>query len=150
MRILVQVVQKARVIVNEEVVGQIGRGFLLFVGFTLGDEEQLVEKMAQKVLALRLFPDAKGATNKALDDVQGEILSVSQFTLYGDVSNGRRPSFTKALNGQDALKLFEEFNRTLEKVHGKIATGVFGKAMQVELINDGPFTLLLDSKEIYG
>jgi len=150
MRILVQVVQKARVMVNQEVVGQIGRGFLLLVGFTTTDDVIIVQKMAEKVLALRLFPDDQGATNRSLVDVSGEILSVSQFTLYGDVRHGRRPSFTAAMSGEKSQKLYQEFNRIIENDFGQIATGIFGAMMQIELVNDGPCTLLLDSQEIYG
>ncbi len=145
-----QVVKSAEVRAQDERLGKINRGYLLLVGFTHGDHLPLVKKMAEKVLSLRIFPDEKGQTNKSIYDVQGEILSVSQFTLYGSVKNGRRPSFTNSLPGSEAAKLYEAFNRYLRELYGPIQTGRFSADMEVELINDGPFTILLDSEELYG
>lgn len=149
MRIVLTTVKEAKVVINEETVGAINRGYLLLVGFTQGDNEEIVKKMVDKMLSLRVFPDENGKTNLSLQDVNGEILSVSQFTLYADVQKGRRPSFVSALIPDEATKLYDYFNNYIEKIVGhKIPTGVFGADMKVYSINDGPFTLLLDSKEI--
>ncbi len=150
MRIVVQNVVSAEVRIHDKTVGHIGRGFLLFVGFTQGDDEALCRLMAEKVVGLRLFNDERGLTNLSIDDIHGEILSVSQFTLYGDVVKGRRPSFTHALAPLEATHLYDYFNECLETLRGPIQKGVFGGDMKVSLINDGPFTLMLDSKELYG
>jgi len=148
MKIVLTTVNSAKVEINNKIVGQIGRGFLLLVGFTAGDNEEIVSKMVDKLLALRVFPDEHGQINISLSDVAGSILSVSQFTLYGDVSKGRRPSFIDALNPGQAEPLYDFFNKQLEMKYGKIATGVFGADMKVTSENDGPFTLVLDSKEL--
>ena len=149
MRIVLTTVKEVRVEIDHRIVGQINRGYLLLVGFTQGDNEETVMKMVDKTLSLRVFPDENGKTNLSLQDVQGEILSVSQFTLYADVQKGRRPSFVSALHPDNATKLYDFFNEYIEKSIGhKIPKGVFGADMKVFSINDGPFTLLLDSKEI--
>jgi len=148
MKIVLTTVNSAKVEINNKIVGQIGRGFLLLVGFTAGDSEEIVSKMVDKLLALRVFPDEHRQINISLSDVAGSILSVSQFTLYGDVSKGRRPSFIDALNPGQAEPLYDFFNKQLEMKYGKIATGVFGADMKVTSENDGPFTLVLDSKEL--
>lgn len=150
MRIVMQNVLSAEVKVKDVTVGAIGRGFLLFVGFTQGDDEALCRSMAEKVVSLRLFADERGLTNFSIDDIHGEILSVSQFTLYGDVVKGRRPSFTHALAPLEAAHLYAVFNDCLETLRGPIQKGVFGGDMLVSLVNEGPFTLVLDSKELYG
>lgn len=149
MKIVVQTVLKARVMIDQKCYSYIGYGYLLLVGFTQGDDEVLVDKMVDKVLNIRILPDEQGKTNRSIYDVKGEILSVSQFTLYGDVVHGRRPSFTKALAPNESEKLYQYFNQQLENKYGIISTGIFGADMKVELINDGPFTLILDSKELY-
>lgn len=149
MKIVVQTVIKARVMIDQKCHSHIGYGYLLLVGFTQGDDEALVDKMVDKVLNIRILPDEQGKTNRSIHDVKGEILSVSQFTLYGDVVHGRRPSFTKALAPNESEKLYQHFNQQLENKYGIISTGIFGADMKVELINDGPFTLILDSKELY-
>ncbi len=150
MRILVQNVVSAEVRIHDKTVGHIGRGFLLFVGFTQGDDESLCQRLAEKVLDLRLFPDEHGLTNLSIMDIHGEILSVPQFTLYADVTKSRRPSFSHSLARLEAAHLYEYFNECLETCLGTIQKGVFGGDMKVSLINDGPFTLMLDSKELYG
>jgi D-aminoacyl-tRNA deacylase len=150
MRILLQNVLKADVRIHDQIVGHIGHGFLLLVGFTHGDHEELCRTMAEKVLGLRLFADERGLTNKSINDIHGEILSVSQFTLYGDVRKGRRPSFTEALAPLEAAHLYDYFNQCLEALIGPIQKGVFGGDMEVSLVNEGPFTMMLDSKELYG
>lgn len=150
MRVLVQEVSEARVDIAGKSVGQIGRGFLLFVGFTQGDNPDIVAKMANKVTKLRVFPDANGKTNMSLSDVHGAILSVSQFTLYGDAREGNRPSFIQATPGAVSEPLYALFNNLLKERGFAVETGVFGADMQVHLVNEGPFTLWLDSKELWG
>ena len=148
MRVVLTTVDEASVTINEKVVGHINRGFLLLVGFTLGDDKDTVSKMVDKLLSLRVFPDEHGQINISLQDVGGSILSVSQFTLYADVKKGRRPSFVDALRPGEAEPLYDYFNELLELKFGPIATGVFGADMKVCSVNDGPFTLILDSEDI--
>lgn len=148
MRVLVQLVKEARVDIAGETVGKIGRGFLLFVGFTEGDEVATCQKMADKVSKLRVFPDENGKTNKSLSDIGGSILSVSQFTLYADAREGNRPSFVRALPGERSEPLYALFNNMLKEKGFRVETGHFGADMQVFLVNDGPFTLWLDSEEL--
>lgn len=149
MRVVLTTVLEAKVEINKKVVGAISRGYLLLVGFTDGDNKETVDKMIDKILSLRVFPDEHGNINISLQDVNGSILSVSQFTLYANTAKGRRPSFVDALRPGEAEPLYDYFNEQLELKHGKVSTGVFGADMQVSSINDGPFTLLLDSKEMF-
>lgn len=149
MRIVLTTVLEAKVEINNKTVGQISRGYLLLVGFTDGDDKEIVDKMVDKVLSLRVFPDEHGQINISLQEVNGSILSVSQFTLYANAAKGRRPSFVDALRPGEAEPLYDYFNQQLELKHGKVSTGVFGADMKVSSINDGPFTLLLDSKELF-
>jgi D-tyrosyl-tRNA(Tyr) deacylase len=149
MRVVLTTVLEANVKINDKTVGQISRGYLLLVGFTDGDNKETVEKMVDKILSLRVFPDEHGQINISLQDVNGSILSVSQFTLYANTAKGRRPSFVDALRPGEAEPLYNYFNEQLELKHGKVSTGVFGADMKVTSINDGPFTLLLDSKELF-
>ena len=149
MRVVLTTVNHADVKIDGKVVGAIKRGYLLLVGFTEGDDKAIVEKMVDKILALRVFPDEHGQINISLNDVNGDILSISQFTLYGDVRKGRRPSFTDALRPHDAEILYDYFNLLIEQKHGSVSTGVFGADMKVTSENDGPFTLTLDSKELF-
>lgn len=150
MRVLVQEVLSASVKIDGEEVASIGRGFLLFVGFTAGDDEPLLARMADKVLKLRVFPDENGKTNKSLADVGGGVLSVSQFTLYANAKEGNRPSFIEAMRPEEAKPLFALWNNLLREKLPTLQTGVFQADMKVSLINDGPFTLWLDSKELFG
>jgi len=150
MRVLVQEVTKASVKIDGNEVGRIDRGFLLFVGFTTGDDETLIRKMAEKVVKLRIFPDENGKTNKSIFDIGGNILSVSQFTLYASAKEGNRPSFVNALAPKEATILFDKWNEMLREKFPALQTGVFGADMKVELLNDGPFTLWLDSEELFG
>lgn len=143
MKIVVQRVKKASVKVDDKIVGNIDAGLLLLVGFTREDDEKTIDYMVNKVINLRIFDDTNGIMNLSVQDVKGSILSVSQFTLYGDASNGNRPSYIKALNGSEAIKLYELFNHKLEE-HIKVEKGVFGASMEVSLINDGPITILLE------
>jgi D-tyrosyl-tRNA(Tyr) deacylase len=146
MRVLLQRVSRAEVRVHERVTGRIARGYLLLVGITHDDTEARAVKLAEKVAGLRLFPDAEGKMNLALADVGGAVLVVSQFTLYGDARKGRRPSFIDAARPEVAVPLYERFI-TLLRGHGlPVETGEFGADMQVDLLNDGPVTLMLDSE----
>ncbi|NLV28623.1 MAG: D-tyrosyl-tRNA(Tyr) deacylase [Erysipelotrichaceae bacterium] len=149
MKVILTTVSEASVSIQGKTVGKIGRGFLLLVGFTDGDNREVVEKMVDKILGLRVFPDEHGLINISLQDVNGSILSISQFTLYGNANKGRRPSFIDALRPNEAEPLYLYFNQLLEEKHGKVASGIFGADMQVYSVNDGPFTLLLDSKEMF-
>ncbi len=144
MRVLLQRVSRAEVRVAGRVIGAIGRGFCLLVGFTGADTDAQVTWMADKVAGLRLFGDADGKMNLALDDVAGEVLVVSQFTLYGDAEKGRRPSFVDAARPEVAIPLYERFVNALRERGLTVATGEFGAMMEVELVNDGPVTLWLE------
>ena len=149
MRIVLTTVLSASVSIDDEVVGEIGKGFCLLVGFTQGDNKEIVDKMVDKLLSLRVFPDENGLTNLSLHDVNGEILSVSQFTLYADLSKGRRPSFVNAMKPDEAKELYKYFNEQISFFYGAVKTGIFGADMKVSSVNDGPFTVILDSKEIF-
>ena len=148
MRIVLTTVLEAKVTIDNKVVGQIGRGYCLLVGFTHDDNQEIVNKMVDKMLSLRVFTDEKGLTNLSLYDVKGEILSVSQFTLYADLAKGRRPSFINAMKPDEAKALYAYFNEQVKAKYGAVETGVFGADMKVSSVNDGPFTVILDSKEI--
>lgn len=145
MRIVLQRVSRASVAIEGRTTGEIGAGLLLLVGFTEGDDEAALEWMADKVVGLRVFSDAEGRMNRSLEDVRGGLLVVSQFTLYGDTRKGRRPSFVKAAHPDLAVPLYERFVTLLrERALGAVETGVFGAMMEVELVNDGPVTLVLE------
>ena len=144
MRILLQRVSRAEVRVAGRSVGRIGRGFLLLVGFRDSDGEPELLWMAEKVMGLRLFPDAEDRMNLSLADVQGALLVVSQFTLYGDASRGRRPSFIDAARPEAAIPLYERWLTLLRERGATVETGQFGAMMEVELVNDGPVTLMLE------
>jgi D-aminoacyl-tRNA deacylase len=145
MRVVLQRVSRASVTVQGEVTGAIGRGLVLLVGFTDGDGEDTLRWMAEKVVGLRIFPDDEGRMNLGLDDIGGDVLVVSQFTLYGDTRKGRRPSFVGAAHPDLAVPLYEGFVRRLrECAPSRVETGVFGAMMDVELVNDGPVTLVLE------
>ncbi len=150
MRFLVQVVNEASVKVDGNIIGSIGRGMLVFIGVSETDTTEVCDKMLKKLLALRIFEDENGKTNKSLADVNGGVLLVSQFTLYADVSHGNRPSFTSAGNPKLANELYEYIiARTKEQV-SEVGTGEFGADMKVSLINNGPFTIYMDSDELFG
>lgn len=144
MRVLVQRVSEASVTIDGAVRGAIGRGFLLLVGFTTGDTAAVVEWMADKVQGIRLFSDADGKMNLDLDAAGGRLLVVSQFTLYGDATKGRRPSFIDAAPPAVAIPLYDGFIAALRARNLKVETGAFGADMQVALVNDGPVTLMLE------
>ncbi|MEH7082134.1 D-aminoacyl-tRNA deacylase [Neobacillus drentensis] len=146
MRVVVQRSKNASVTVAGEVTGQITKGLVLLVGVTHDDKEEDAAYLADKIANLRIFEDEDGKMNFSLMDVGGEILSVSQFTLYGDCRKGRRPNFMGAARPDQAVELYEIFNSLLREKGIRVETGIFGAMMDVELINDGPVTLIIDSK----
>lgn len=150
MRVILTTVDSASVTIKDKLVATIQKGYLLLVGFTDGDDKEIVDKMVDKILSLRVFPDDHGQINLSLQDVNGEILSVSQFTLYADTKKGRRPSFVKALRPAEAEPLYDYFNSRIEVKYGRLSSGVFGADMKVSSVNDGPFTLILDSVELFN
>ncbi|MFI5388776.1 MAG: D-aminoacyl-tRNA deacylase [Candidatus Eremiobacterales bacterium] len=149
MRTVVQRVNSARVEVAGETVGSIGKGLLAFVGVARDDVEDDARITASKISGLRVFNDDDGAMNRSLLDAGGSILAVSQFTLYGDVRKGRRPSFVDAAPGESAQPLFDRVVELLRRDGIAVETGVFGASMQVELTNDGPVTILIDSRKTF-
>ena len=149
MRVVLTTVTKASVTIDNKLYSSINRGFLLLVGFTFGDNKLIVDKMVDKIISLRVFMDENGKTNKSIYDVNGEIMSVSQFTLYASAKDGRRPSFVNALTPKDAEELYLYFNDKIKEKFGDVKTGIFGADMLVESVNDGPFTLLLNSEELF-
>ena len=146
MRIVLQRVAHASVTVDEKVIGKIQRGFLLLVGVTHDDAMEDMEYLVRKIVQMRIFEDEESKLNRSIQDIGGEILSVSQFTLYAETKKGNRPSFSKAAPGDVALEMFEQFNGLLRETGIPVETGQFGADMKVELLNDGPVTILLDSK----
>ena len=146
MRVVLQRVSHASVTVEEKVIGQIQRGFLLLVGVTHDDAMEDMEYLVRKIVQMRIFEDEEGKLNRSIQDIGGEILSVSQFTLYADTKKGNRPSFSKAAPGDAAIEMFEQFNGLLRDTGIPVEAGQFGADMKVELLNDGPVTILLDSK----
>lgn len=143
MRVLVQRSLDSSVSIDEKIVGQIDKGLVLLVGFTEGDNLDKINYLVNKVLNLRVFDDENGVMNKSILEVGGSILSISQFTLYADTSKGNRPSYMKALRGEESTKLYDLFNEELRK-HIHVETGVFGADMKVNIKNDGPCTILLE------
>ena len=146
MRIVVQRSKNASVTVNEKVIGEIEKGLVLLVGVTHDDTIDDANYLADKIVNLRIFEDENGKMNLSLLDVGGSILSISQFTLYGDCRKGRRPNFMAAAKPEQALNLYQYFNGVLSEKNVEVETGEFGAEMDVALINDGPVTLILDSK----
>ncbi|HVP35963.1 MAG TPA: D-aminoacyl-tRNA deacylase [Terriglobales bacterium] len=147
MRVVLQRVREGSVEVEGKLVGQIGRGLVLLIGATIGDSEKEVVYLADKCANLRIFEDAEGKMNLSLLDIGGEVLTISQFTLYGDTRKGRRPSFTQAMEPVQAEKLYQKFIGYLKEKGLKVEQGIFGAKMLVEIFNDGPVTFVLDSKE---
>lgn len=147
MRIVLQRVKSASVSIESSVVGEINQGFLLLVGVGPEDTSDDASYLARKIAGMRIFSDENGKMNLSIDQIEGKILSVSQFTLFADTKKGNRPSFTGAASPEAANKLYEEFNEILRTEYGLIVeTGEFGADMQVSLVNDGPVTILLDTK----
>ena len=147
MKFVIQKVTHASVTVSENVIGKIGKGFLVLIGVAEDDTKEIADKLIKKLLGLRIFEDADGKTNLSLRDVDGSLLLVSQFTLYADCKKGNRPSFTKAGNPILANEMYEYIIEQCRKEF-PVETGSFGADMKVELLNDGPFTIFLDSDEI--
>lgn len=147
MRVVVQRVTQAAVEVDGQVVGNIGPGLMVLVGFCPGDGEAELEWMARKLVGLRLFEDAAGKMNLSVEEVGGEVLLVPQFTLYGDCRKGRRPGFSEALAPDQATLLFDQFCALFGSPGEPVQRGIFGAHMQVSLVNDGPVTLIIDSPE---
>jgi D-aminoacyl-tRNA deacylase len=144
MRIVLQRVSRAKVTVEGRVTGEIGRGLLLLVGFTDSDTGEALAWMAKKVVQLRVFPDDEGKMNRSVEEADGALLVVSQFTLYGDARKGNRPSFIDAARPEVAIPLYERFVALLRAAGRRVETGEFGAMMDVELVNDGPVTLILE------
>jgi len=151
MRAVVQRVSKASVIIDEMVHSEIKKGLLVLLGISIDDNEEDISYIIDKIINLRIFNDFSGKMNENISSFGGEILVVSQFTLLGDARKGRRPSYSNAANGEDALEIYKDFIAKLEKSYEslKIKTGKFQAMMKVELVNDGPVTILLDSKRLF-
>jgi len=147
MRAVVQRVSSGSVAVDNKTVGAIKQGFVVLLGVGQGDEEADARYLAEKIANLRVFEDEQGKMNRSLRDVGGEVLAISQFTLYGDCRQGRRPSFTEAAPAEEANRLYQYFVQELARLEIPVATGIFQEHMQVTIINDGPVTLLLDSRK---
>lgn len=145
MRVIIQRVSKSSVTIDNKLYNEINNGMLILVGFTDGDNENDIDYIIRKIVNLRIFDDENGIMNKSILDTKGSILSISQFTLYADTRKGNRPSYIKALKGEYSSKLYDEFNNRLNKFVC-VKTGIFGSNMQVSLINDGPVTIMIDSK----
>ena len=146
MKVVIQRARDASCTINKKITGKINNGYVLLVGFTEEDNISIIEKMASKIINLRIFEDENDKLNLSLKDVNGSILSISQFTLYATL-NGRRPSFTKALNYNDASNLYKLFNDELRKYDVKVEEGIFGEDMKISLVNDGPITIIIDSEK---
>jgi len=147
LRVVLQRVRDASVEVEGKIVGQIGKGMVLLLGATIGDSEKEVVYLADKCANLRIFEDAQGKMNLSVQEIGGEILVISQFTLYGDTRKGRRPSFTEAMEPKEAERLYLMFIDYLKEKGLRVEQGVFGAKMLVKIFNDGPVTFILDSKE---
>ena len=150
MRFVVQRVKEASVTVGGTVVGKIGKGYLVFIGIKDDDTEAIANRMLQKMISLRIFEDENGKTNLSLEQVGGGLLLISQFTLYADARKGNRPSFIRAGKPDMAEPLYEYMIRKAKETVPVVERGIFGADMKVSLLNDGPFTLYLDSEELYG
>ncbi len=147
MRVILQRVTSASVVIDDACVGQVGLGYLALVGFTHDDTEADIDYMVEKVKHLRVFSDDEGNMNRSLCDVHGSILSVSQFTLYADARKGRRPSFIQAMKPEQATQMYDLWNEKLRQAGIEVQTGIFGADMKVTLTNDGPVTICLESRK---
>jgi len=150
MRLIIQRVNHAEVIIDNKTYSKIGKGFLILFGCGEGDDENMLQKIVDKTLKMRIFSDENGKTNLSLADVNGELLIVSQFTLYADCRKGNRPSFTKACEPVLAEHLYNTFVAMCREQTSCVKTGIFGADMQIELENDGPFTIILDSNDLFS
>ena len=149
MRVVIQRAKNAKCTVEGQITGQIDHGYCIFVGFNNEDTDEIIDKMIHKILFLRIFEDENGKMNKSIQDVKGSILSISQFTLYADCKKGNRPSFTNAGKPDLATSLYDQFNQKIKDQGIHVETGIFGADMKIELLNDGPVTIVLDSKELF-
>lgn len=147
MKLVIQRVNKANVEVDGKVIGGIGRGLVVFLGVGEGDTREMADKYVDKLIKLRIFADEDGKTNLSVGDVNGEILVISQFTLYADCRKGNRPSFINAGGPELADELYEYFKERVQEKFGRVQSGSFGADMQISLVNDGPFTIIWDSRE---
>ncbi len=145
MKVVVQRSLASSVSINNKIVGKIDKGLVLLVGFTEGDNEEIIDKMVKKIINLRIFDDENGVMNKSLLEVNESVLSISQFTLYANTKKGNRPSYIEALNGNLASPLYDLFNKKLKEQGVIVETGVFGADMKVSITNDGPVTIILES-----
>ena len=150
MKFVIQNVLNASVSVDQKIVGQINQGYVVFIGISNDDNEETANKMIQKMLNLRIFQDENGKTNLSLEQISGKLLLISQFTLYADCKHGNRPSFIKAGKPEHAQKLYNYIIEQCKMKVPNVQTGIFGADMKVSLTNDGPFTIVLDSTEIFG
>lgn len=148
MKVILQRSKNSKVTIDNKVNGQIEEGLVLLSSFTNGDNEEIVDKMIDKIINLRIFKDENDLMNLSIIDINGSILNISQFTLYADCKKGRRPSFTNALNPTEATKLYDYMNDRLRSLNIHTETGIFGADMKVEIYNDGPVTIILDSNEL--
>lgn len=148
MRAVIQRVKYSSLKVDGKLISQIGQGFLVLLGIGQGDTDEMSEKIARKIAGMRIFEDENGKMNLSLADVGGEVLLVSQFTLYADCKHGNRPSFINAEKPEIAQKMYENFKILLEKRNLTVKTGIFGEDMKIELLNDGPVTIILDDKDL--
>lgn len=148
MRIVVQRVKEASCVVDGKITGEIKKGFLIFVGLKNGDTYDDMKKCLKKVVGLRIFEDENGKMNKSLNDVNGCVLAISQFTLYADVKHGNRPSFTEAMGFEEASKMYNDFVLMLKNEGINVEVGIFGADMKISLINDGPVTIIIDSESL--
>lgn len=148
MKIVLQRVKEASVTIDGEIHGAIGKGYMILVGFNEEDNHEIIDRLVEKVIHLRVFEDANQKMNRSLLDVEGSILSISQFTLYADCRKGRRPSFINAAKPDISLPLYDYFNECLRNQGIHVETGIFGADMKCALINDGPVTIVLDSDEL--
>ena len=146
MKVVVQRVKKSSVSINGKIYNEIKNGLMILVGFTEGDDSSDIDYIVKKVTNLRIFDDEDGVMNKSVIDIDGSILSISQFTLYADTKKGNRPSYIKSLKGEYSSKLYDEFNKKINDII-ETKTGVFGAEMEISLINDGPVTIIIDSKD---
>lgn len=149
MRVVLQRSKASKVTIDGKVNGKIDKGYVALVGFTDGDNTEIIDKMIKKIVNLRVFEDENEKMNLSIQDVGGSILSISQFTLYADSKKGNRPSFINAMNPEEASKLYDIFNQKLSEIL-HVETGIFGADMKVEIYNDGPVTIILDSNELFS
>lgn len=148
MKVVIQRSKNSKVTINGKVNGEIKEGLVLLSSFTDGDNLKIVDKVIDKIINLRIFTDSNDKMNLSLLDINGSILNISQFTLYADISKGRRPSFINAMNPTDASKLYDYMNKKLKSLNIETQTGIFGADMKLEIYNDGPVTIILDSETI--